>query len=105
MDIDMKITRFRVELKPVARTDAIKAFVTWYFNTDIGEIKIAGGTIKEKTFGKFNKILLSYDAPAYKTRMGYMKVLFINNKDFFKKLCDFTIDEYYRETGETRDDI
>lgn len=104
MDIDIKITGFNPEVKPIVRDDNIKAFVTWVFITDKGELKLKGGTVRLKAFGKNSKLILTYDSPAYRTGMGYVKVMFFDNKELYKQLCDFTIDKYCLLTGETRND-
>lgn len=105
MEIEIKITGFEVKVKPVVREDNIKAFVDWIFNTDQGVIKIHGGTLRVKLFGKNNKELLTYDAPAIRSRSGYAKVLFIDNLEIFKKLCDYTLNEYYKITNELPNNV
>lgn len=98
MELNIKITGFSVDVKPQVREDNIKAFVTWIFHTSIGEWKIYNGTLRQKPFGKNQKLLLSYEPPAVGKR--YSKVLFIDNKIFFQKLCQYTKEKYYKLTGE-----
>ena len=102
LELNINITGFSAEIKPVIRQDNIKAFVTWIFRIDLGMIKIYGGTIREKPFGEHNKLILSYDPPAIKTGRGYIKVMFIEDKQLFKTLCDYTINLYCKLTGEVR---
>ncbi|MEK7616578.1 MAG: hypothetical protein AAB414_00810 [Patescibacteria group bacterium] len=102
LELNINLTGFSAEIKPVIRQDNIKAFVTWIFRIDLGMIKIYGGTIREKPFGEHNKLILSYDPPAIKTGRGYIKVMFIEDKQLFKRLCDYTIDLYCKLTGEVR---
>lgn len=105
MKINININSFIAEIKPVIRHDSIKAFVTWIFKTDSGEWIIRGGTIKEKPFGKNQKIIKTFDPPAIKTRSGFYKVIFIDNKELYIKLCHASVDAYLQETGEVHDDI
>jgi hypothetical protein len=101
MEIDIKITSFEVEINPVIRNDDLKAFVKWYFISDVGKIKLVGGTIKVKTFGKNNVKKLSFDGPAIRTRGGnFFKVFYLPDLDIYKKLCQYTIDEYIKVAGE-----
>ncbi len=98
MELRIKIYALETDLSLQARSDNILAFVTWIFKTDIGDIKIKGGTIRRKEFG--SKSLLSYDVPAIKTRHGYNKAFFMDNKELFLKLSNFTIQKYCEESGE-----
>lgn len=98
MELNIQITKFSTEIKPVIRDDQIKAFVVWIFHTDLGIIKIYGGTIRKKQFGKNQKLLLTYEPPS--VGRNYTKVFFIDNKEVYKQLCDFTIKEYCQITGE-----
>jgi hypothetical protein len=106
MEIQINITSFEADVKPVIRDDEIKAFVTWFFESDNGKIKITGGTIKIKEFGQ-NKIKkLTFDGPAIKTKYGrFFKVLFIDNIPLYKQLCDYTIKKYIELSGELPPDI
>lgn len=103
MDLNITITSFSVELKPIVRDDNIKAFVTWVFHTDQAKIKIKWGTIRLKEFGA--KKLLSYDPPAIKTRFGYSKIIFIDNLELYKSLCRATIKKFCEETGELENNV
>lgn len=103
MELEIKITNFLVEIKPVVRSDNIKAFVTWIFQTELGVWKVYGGTIRLKPFGKNNKMLLSYDPPAFGPR--FTKALFIEDKGTYIKLCDYTIKSYCTLTGEINNNI
>lgn len=98
MELRIKINSLETDISLQARTDNILAFVTWIFKTDVGDIKIKGGTIRRKDFG--SKPLLTYDVPAIKTRHGYNKALFIDNKELFVQLCNFTIKKYCEESGD-----
>ena len=98
MDISIEIKSFFVEIRPTIREDNIKAFVNWVFSTNKGEIKIKQGTIRLKQFGK--KELLSYDLPAVRLKVGFVKVFYMGNKELYKSLCEFTIKTYCQETGE-----
>ncbi len=100
MDIDIEIKKFTTEIKPVVRNDEIKAFVIWRFETNMGLLKITGGTIRLKPFGKYDKPILTFEGPAVRTRSGFIKVFFFDNKDFYKKLCEQTVEDYCKETGE-----
>ena len=102
LELNINITGFSAEIKPVIRQDNIKAFVTWIFQTESGVVKVYGGTIREKPFGERSKLILSYDPPAIKTGRGYIKTMFIEDKQLFKTLCDYTINEYCKLTGEVR---
>ncbi|MBI2196128.1 hypothetical protein HYU45_00785 [Candidatus Daviesbacteria bacterium] len=102
LELNINITGFSVEVKPVIRQDNIKAFVTWIFLTESGVVKVYGGTIRIKPFGKDNKLILTYEPPAIKTRGGYIKAMFIEDKQLFKTLCDYTINLYCKLTGEVR---
>lgn len=102
LELNINISGFSADIKPVIRQDNIRAFVTWIFQTESGVIKVYGGTIRQKPFGENNKLILSYDPPAIKTGRGYIKAVFIEDKHLFKRLCDFTIDEYCKLTGELR---
>lgn len=97
MDIELIIKHFSVKIIPTVRADSIKAFVEWVFGSNMGEIKIRGGTIRLKSFGD-SKEVLSYEPPAYGKK--YQKAIFIDNKEFYKKLCDYTINKYCDITGE-----
>lgn len=103
MNINILMSKFNVEIKPVVRHDNIKAFVTWIFKTNQGELKIRGGTIREKPFGRNGRLKKSYDPPAVKLKSGYLKAFFLDNKELYKKLCEETINGYNRETGEVPD--
>lgn len=103
MDINIAINFFSVEIKPTIREDNIKAFVNWVFSTNKGEIKIKQGTIRLKQFG--TKELLSYDLPAVRLKVGFVKVLYIANVELYKALCEFTIKAYCQETGELPNNI
>lgn len=96
MDIEIIIKNFSVKIIPIVRADSIKAFVEWVFGSDIGEIKIRGGTIRLKTFGS-SKQVLSYEPPTYGSK--YQKAIFLDNKELYKKLCDYTIKNYCDITG------
>ena len=102
LELNINITGFSAEIKPVVREDNIKAFVTWMFQTESAAIKIYGGTIRVKPFGKDNKLILTYEPPAIKTKGGYIKAMFIEDKILFKTLCDYTINLYCKLTGEVR---
>lgn len=97
MDIEIIIKHFSVKVIPAVRSDSIKAFVEWVFGSNVGEIKIRGGTIRLKSFGS-SKQVLSYEPPAYGRK--YQKTIFIDNKELYKKLCDYTIKKYCDITGE-----
>src|SRR3989338_9209615 len=98
MELNIQIIGFSVDIKPTVRDDNIKAFVVWIFQTTAGEWKVYGGTIRQKPFGKNQKLLLSYDPP----RVGrkYSVAFYIDEKELYKKLCNYTIDEYCKITGE-----
>lgn len=101
-ELNINITGFSAEIKPVVRDDNIKAFVTWIFQTESGVIKVYGGTVRVKPFGKDGKLILTYEPPAIKTRGSYIKAMFIEDKILFKRLCDYTINLYCNLTGEVR---
>lgn len=103
MELEIKITNFSVEITPAARSDNIRGFVVWVFQTNSGVWKLKGGTIRQKAFGRNEKLLLTYDPPAI--GRNFTKVIFIDNKDLYKKLCNYSIDEYCKLTGEIRNDI
>lgn len=103
LELEIKITNFSVEINPVARTDNIRGFVVWVFHTDVGIWKLKGGTIRQKAFGRNENLLLTYDPPAI--GRNFTKVIFIDNKELYKKLCNYSIDEYCKLTGEIRNDI
>ncbi len=98
MELNIQITSFSVDIKPAVREDNIKAFVTWIFQTSVGEWKIYGGTIRQKPFGKNQKLLLTYDPPAIGKK--FFKAFYIGDKELYKKLCKHTIEEYCKITGE-----
>lgn len=102
LELNINITGFSADIKPVIRQDNIRAFVTWIFQTESGVLKVYGGTIRQKPFGEDSKLILSYDPPAIKTGRGYIKAVFIEDKILFKRLCAHTIDLYCRLTGEAR---
>lgn len=102
LELNIKITGFSADIKPVIRQDNIRAFVTWIFQTESGVIKVYGGTIRQKPFGENSQLILSYDPPAIKTGRGYIKAVFIEDKHLFKRLCDYTINLYCKQTGEVR---
>lgn len=104
MDIDVKIQGFEAEIKPVSREDNIKAFVTWVFQTDRGVIKIHGGTIRSKAFGMEEQERLTFDGPAVRSRGGFTKVFFWDEKEIYKQLCEHTTEKYYQTTGEVREE-
>lgn len=100
MEIKINITSFEPEVKVVVRDDDLKGFVTWIFMSDIGKVKIAGGTIRVKEFGVNKVRKLSYDVPAIKTKGNrYFKVFYIDNLDIYRQLCKTTIDKYIAESG------
>lgn len=103
LELNIKIIGFSAEIKPVVRQDNIKAFVTWIFQTESGVIKVYGGTIRQKPFGEDSKLILSYDPPAIGRK--FIKVIFIEDKELYKKLCRHTIDLYCQLTGEIRNNI
>lgn len=103
MELEIKITNFSVEINPVVRSDNIRAFVAWIFQTDFGVWKLRSGTIRQKAFGRNEKLLLTYEPPAI--GKNYIKVIFIDNKELYKKLCNYSIDEYCKLTGEIRNNI
>lgn len=103
MELDIKITSFDATIKAVIRNDNIKAFVDWIFATEIGVIKIHGGTIRLKPFGPNSTQILTFDGPAYGSH--FTKVLFIDNPQFYKRLCDFTVNKYCQETGEKQYEV
>lgn len=106
MDIQINITSFEVEVKAVVRNDDIKGFVTWYFNSDLGRIKITGGRIMLKTFGKNDEPRLSYDGPAIKAGYGkYYKVFYLDNKEVYLKMCQASVEKYLEVTGELPNDV
>lgn len=100
MDIEIKITKFTTEIKPVVRNDEIKAFVIWRFETNMGMLKINGGTVRLKPFGKYGKPLLTFEGPAVRTRAGFIKVFFFDNLELYKNLCEQTVQDYCKESGE-----
>ncbi|OGE25312.1 hypothetical protein A3C26_00575 [Candidatus Daviesbacteria bacterium RIFCSPHIGHO2_02_FULL_39_12] len=102
LELNINITGFSAEVKPTVREDNIKAFVTWIFQTESAAVKIYGGTVRIKPFGKDGKLILTYEPPAIKTRGGYIKAMFIEDKILFKRLCAHTIDLYCKLTGEVR---
>lgn len=103
MEINIKITRFEAEVKPIIRNDNIKAFVTWIFYFGSEQIKIYGGTIRLKPFGENDKQLLSYDPPAIGAR--YIKVIYFSDKALYLKLCLKTVQVYCEMTGELPNNI
>ena len=105
MDLEIKISNFEVEIKPVIRGDQIKAFVTWIFKTDSGDLKVYSGTIRLKAFGKNDKELLTYDPPAIRGRKSYTKVIFMDNLDLYKRLCSYTLEKYYEASGELPNEV
>ncbi|TSC85373.1 MAG: Uncharacterized protein G01um10147_1187 [Microgenomates group bacterium Gr01-1014_7] len=102
LELNINITGFSAEIKPTVREDNIKAYVTWIFKTESAAVKIYGGTIRVKPFGKDGKLILTYEPPAIRTRGGYIKAMFIEDKQLFKTLCDYTINLYCKQTGEVR---
>lgn len=103
LELKIKITSFSVEINLMARSDNIRAFVAWIFQTDVGVWKLRGGTIRQKPFGRNGKLLLTYDPPAI--GKYFTKVIFIDNKEIYKRLCNYSIDEYCKLTGEIRNDV
>jgi len=101
MEMNIIINQFEVEVKLVERSDNIKAFINWIFHTSEGQIKIRGGTMKLKQpkFAEEGETMLSYDVPAYRGKFKYYGVLFIDNKNLFKKLCTETMRRYCEESG------
>jgi hypothetical protein len=97
----MTISNIKFDIKPQNRTDNIRAFVDIIFQTDVTEMKVKMGTIRQKQFGE--KSVLSFDSPAVRTKGGYQKVFIIENKEVFKSLCDQVMLEYRRMTGEVAD--
>ena len=106
MELNITITAFEVEIKPVIRADEIKAFVTWYFVSNLGKIKLTGCTIKLKEFGENKVKVLTVDVPAIKFRFGkYFKAFYLPDLETFKRICRFTLDEYLKMSGELPADI
>lgn len=86
-----------IGMRPVVRSDKIRAFVVWTFKTLGGDLKIRGGTVRVKKLSGGEEIL-AYDAPAYFAGR-YRKSFFWESEDY-KRLCDETIKFYCHLTGE-----
>ena len=104
MELQIIIHSLEVDISAQAREDNIRAFVIWIFKTNVGDIKIKGGTIRRKEFG--SKSLLSYEPPSIKGRQGkYNRTFFMDDKQLYLKLCAYTIKRYCEESGESGQDF
>lgn len=103
MELNINIHSIEIEITAVARQDNILAFVDWIFKTDIGDMKLKGGTIRRKEFK--SKTKLSFDVPAIRSKGGFIKAFFLDNKKVFLQLCAATVKKYCEETGELFEDF
>lgn len=104
MKIEIKITELIIETTAVVgREDNIKGFFVWKFKSDVGQIIIRGGTIREKEFG--TKRLLSCEPPCFKAGIKYFKAFIVENLELYRKICDATIEAYCAQSGNLPNNI
>ena len=105
MELSINITGFNSEVTAVAgRKDNIRGFADWTFSTSVGELKVKGGTIREKEFG--SRRIISYEVPAIRTGKGiYKKAFFMEDKVLYLTLCKLTVEKYCELTGEEPNNV
>jgi len=102
MNIEIKITELTIEtIAVVGRKDNIRGFFVWKFKSDIGQIIVRGGTIREKEFG--SKTILSCEPPCYGPKFN--KAFIIENPELYVKLCNATIATYCKQSGDLPNNI
>lgn len=95
----MKISELVIETEAVVgRKDNIRGFFVWKFRSNMGQIIVRGGTIREKEFG--TKRLLSCEPPCYRGGNRFFKAFIIDNLEFYRKICNATINIYCSNSGE-----
>lgn len=108
MELNINITSFDVEVRPVVRQDNIIAFVVWIFHTADFDIKITGCTLRRKTFSNnqtgHETTLISFEPPVIKGKFKSFKAFFIDNIFLYKQLCQYTMKKYCEMTGEPYED-
>lgn len=102
MNIEIKITELVIETTAiVGNKNNIRGFFVWKFKSNIGQVIVRGGTIREKVFG--SKRLLSCEPPCYGFK--YHKAFIIENIEMYKEMCEETIKSYCKNSGTLPNDV
>jgi hypothetical protein len=92
------ITGIEVIIKPLDYQDLIAKVDLIFYDSQGNKVFVVRGvSIKNKLFG--DRRTLVVDFPAYKTRRGYQKSFYIDDKNLYSEVCNLVLQAYAQKTG------